>query len=62
MNPNPHIGSTLDGFLKEEGLCEDATTHGVKRLRAWQAKLGSCEQVPPSADATTTSDATTLAP
>jgi predicted XRE-type DNA-binding protein len=38
MNSTPHIGSSLDDFLKEEGLFEDATNHAVKRVLAWQVE------------------------
>lgn len=33
---NKHIGSTLESFLKEEGIYEDATSHAIKRIIAWQ--------------------------
>jgi predicted XRE-type DNA-binding protein len=36
MSNNPHIGSSLEDFLKEEGLYEDATNFAVKRVLAWQ--------------------------
>jgi hypothetical protein len=36
MTGNPHIGSSFDDFLKEEGNFEDVTTHAVKRVLAWQ--------------------------
>lgn len=29
-------GSTLDKFLAEEGLLEEATEHAIKRVLAWQ--------------------------
>lgn len=29
-------GSTLDEFLAEEGVLEEATEHAVKRVLAWQ--------------------------
>ena len=32
------IGSTLDDFLKEEGLYEDATNFAVKEVIAWQVQ------------------------
>jgi antitoxin HicB len=41
---NPHIGSSLDGFLKEEGLFEDATNYAVKRVLAWQIEESMKEQ------------------
>jgi antitoxin HicB len=36
MKGNRHIGSTLDDFLKQEGIYEDATTYAVKEILAWQ--------------------------
>ena len=33
---NKHIGSSFDDFLKEEGIYEEATSHAVKRVIAWQ--------------------------
>jgi len=33
---NPHRGSTLDAFLEEEGLSEEATAKAVKSVLAWQ--------------------------
>jgi predicted XRE-type DNA-binding protein len=33
---NPHRGSTLDDFLQEEGIREQATAVAVKRVLAWQ--------------------------
>lgn len=33
---NPHLGSSFDGFLKEERIREEATVHAVKRVLAWQ--------------------------
>ena len=38
MKRNPHIGSSLDEFLKEEGIFEDATNYAVKRVLAWQVE------------------------
>ena len=34
--PNPCWGSTLDDFLKEEGIYEAAKTTAVLRVVAWQ--------------------------
>jgi predicted XRE-type DNA-binding protein len=31
-----HIGSFFDDFLKEEGICEEATSHAIKRVIVWQ--------------------------
>lgn len=36
MNNNPHIGSSFDDYLKEEGIYEDASAHAIKRVIAWQ--------------------------
>ena len=33
---NPHWGSTLNDFLDEEGIREEATTAAIKRVIAWQ--------------------------
>ncbi len=33
---NKHCGSTLDDFLKEEGIYESATMAAVTRVIAWQ--------------------------
>lgn len=33
---NPHWGSTLDEFLREEGICEVAKAEAVARVVAWQ--------------------------
>jgi predicted XRE-type DNA-binding protein len=44
MKRNPHIGSTLEDFLKEEGLHEDATNYAVKRVLAWQVEQAMKEK------------------
>ena len=31
-----HVGSFFDDYLKEEGIYEEATSHAMKRLIAWQ--------------------------
>ena len=33
---NPHWGSTLDDFLKEDGIYDAARTEAVTRVVAWQ--------------------------
>ena len=33
---SPHHGSTLDGFLKEEGVLEEFRAAAVKEVVAWQ--------------------------
>ena len=33
---NKHIGSSFDDFLKKERIHEEATSHAIKRVIAWQ--------------------------
>jgi antitoxin HicB len=33
---NPNWGSTLEDFLEEEGIREEATTAAIKQVIAWQ--------------------------
>ena len=33
---HPHIGSSLQSFLREEGLAAQANAHALKRVLAWQ--------------------------
>jgi antitoxin HicB len=33
---NKHIGSAFDDFLRQEGILEEATSHAIKRVIAWQ--------------------------
>jgi antitoxin HicB len=33
---NPHIGSTLESFLKEEGIYEEVRLRAIKSVLAWQ--------------------------
>ena len=35
---NPHIGSTLDDFLQEEGVLEETRTIALKETLAWQVE------------------------
>ena len=44
MSKNPNIGSTLDDFLREEGLFEDATNYAIKRVLAWQLEKAMLDQ------------------
>jgi len=44
MSTNSHIGSSLDDFLKDEGIYEDATNFAVKRVLAWQVEKAMREQ------------------
>ena len=36
MTKNPHIGSSFDDFLDEEGIRVDAEAAALKRVIAWQ--------------------------
>ena len=33
---NPHIGSSLDDFLQEEGIYEEVTAKALKKVLAWK--------------------------
>jgi antitoxin HicB len=35
-----HIGSSLDAFLKEEGIYEEAQAKAIKEVVAWQLAEG----------------------
>ena len=37
-NGNPHIGSSFESFLEEEGMLEDCTAAAVKRVLARQVE------------------------
>lgn len=37
MNNNPHIGSSLDDLLEEEGTLAEINSIALKRVIAWQA-------------------------
>lgn len=37
-NQNPHIGSSLDELLREEGILEEARSIAVKEALAWQVE------------------------
>lgn len=36
MTDNPHIGSSLDELLEEEGLLSEVSAIAIKRVLAWQ--------------------------
>ena len=36
QSTNPQWGSTLDDFLREEGIYEEVTTTAIKKVIAWQ--------------------------
>ena len=33
---NPHLGTSLDDFLEEEGILEEATARSIKKTLVWQ--------------------------
>jgi DNA-binding Xre family transcriptional regulator len=41
---NPHHGSTLDSFLKEEGVLEEFRAAAVKEVIAWQIQQAMKKQ------------------
>jgi hypothetical protein len=41
---NPHRGSSLDEFLEEEGILEEATAKAAKKALAWQFAQAMKEQ------------------
>lgn len=38
MKNNPHIGSSFDDFLEEEGTLEETNLLAIKRVISWQIK------------------------
>jgi predicted XRE-type DNA-binding protein len=36
--PNPHIGSSLEGFLEEEGILEESRAMAIKEVIAYQVQ------------------------
>jgi len=43
-NRTDHSGSTLDGFLKQEGIREEVEAVAIKRVLAWQFERAMREQ------------------
>ena len=41
---NPHLGSTLDDFLEEEGVRAEFEVRAVKEMIAWQIKQAMTER------------------
>lgn len=41
---NPHEGSSLEEFLVEEGILDEATNVAIKRVIAWQLKQAMADQ------------------
>jgi hypothetical protein len=44
MSTNPHLGSSFDDFLKEEGIYKEVTARAIKRVLAWQIEQAMKEQ------------------
>ncbi|MGB3203911.1 MAG: helix-turn-helix transcriptional regulator [Crinalium sp.] len=44
MNSNPHISSSFDSFLEEEGTLADIETIALKRAIAWQIEQVMAEK------------------
>jgi hypothetical protein len=48
-----HVGSSIDDFLKEEGIFEEAQVQAVKEVVAWQlAEVMRKEKIPKARMAT----------
>jgi predicted XRE-type DNA-binding protein len=41
---NPHIGSTFESFLQEEGIAEEVNAAAIKRVLAWQIEEAMKQQ------------------
>jgi antitoxin HicB len=44
MTQNSHLGSSLEDFLKDEGILEESTEHAIKAVVAWQLKISMDQQ------------------
>ena len=44
MERNSHCGPTLEDFLEEEGMLEEANAYATKRILAWQISSAMNEQ------------------
>lgn len=42
--PNPHLGSSFESFLDEDGIREEAEAQAVKRVIAWQIEQAMRDQ------------------
>jgi len=52
MDKNPYIGSSLDDFLKEEGLFEEVQAQVLKEVTAHQLKKAKRERCTSQSSAT----------
>ncbi len=41
---NPHIGSTFESFLEEEGIADEVNAAAIKHVLAWQIEQAMKEQ------------------
>jgi antitoxin HicB len=44
IKENPHIGSTFESFLQEEGIAEEVNAAAIKRVLAWQIEEAMKQQ------------------
>lgn len=44
MNNNPHIGSSFEDFLEEEGILEQVDAIAQKRVIAWQLRQAMAQR------------------
>lgn len=44
MTKNPHIGSSFDDFLDEQGILEETHLEAIKRVLAWQIQEAMTQQ------------------
>lgn len=44
MNKNPHIGSSFDAFLEEDGTLDEINLIATKRVISWQIKQAMAEK------------------
>jgi hypothetical protein len=50
MTTNPHVGSSFESFLEEEGILEECTQAAIERVLARQIDGASAERVQPYQD------------
>ena len=36
--PNPHVGSSLEEFLRQQGIYDETKVHAIKAVLAWQLR------------------------
>lgn len=44
MTDNPHVGSSFDDFLREEGTLDDFRAKAIKEVIAWQLSAAMKDQ------------------